>query len=282
MKDFKNKTAFVTGAASGIGLALSKELVARGANVMMSDVNVVSLETAAADINAVGQIATVACNVADHDSVVLASEKVIQRFGQVDLLFNNAGVSLAGQSGLIAIEDWRWIVDINLMGVVHGTEVFLPLLRAHQQQAHIVNTASMAGHVASAYMSPYHATKFAVVGYSESLRQELQESNIGVSVLCPTWVKSNIYNAHGGAPSLSESENDFTDSPVYQMSKQLIDNGMSAEDFADLTLNAILKNRFYVFNDPAARVAIDNRREQILTDYDACLAESANLIEVQL
>ena len=282
MKDFKNKTAFVTGAASGIGFALTKALIARGANVMMSDVDVDGLAAAAAAINCADQIGTVGCNVADHGSVVAASEAVIQRFDHVHLVFNNAGVSLAGQNGSIAIEDWRWIVDINLMGVVHGTEVFLPLLRSHGEAAHVVNTASMAGHIASAYMSPYHASKFAVVGYSESLYQELEGSNIGVSVLCPTWVKSNIYNTHGGAPSLLNSDNDFTDSPVYQMSKQLIDNGMSAEDFADLTLGAIAQERFYVFNDPEARAAIDSRRDHILVDYDACLADATNLTEVQL
>jgi NADP-dependent 3-hydroxy acid dehydrogenase YdfG len=286
MNDFKNKTAFVTGAASGIGLALSKALFAKGANVMMSDVDADRLSFVASqvesEIKSAAQIDTVECNVADHSSVVAASKATIHRFGQVNLLFNNAGVSLAGQSGAIAVEDWRWIVDINLMGVVHGTEVFLPLMRINENDGHIINTASMAGHFSSPYMSPYNATKFAVVGYSESVRQELEGSNIGISVLCPTWVKSNIYNTHGGAPSLSNSDHDFTDSPVYQRSKQLIDNGMSAANFANLSLEAVAQGRFYVFNDPAARVAIDSRRNHILSDYDACLADVTNtLIEVQ-
>lgn len=282
MQSFKNKTAFVTGAASGIGLALTKALIAEGTNVMMSDVDGDSLDAAAKSLNEPTQVDTVICNVADHASVKDAAKAVVQRFGEVHLLFNNAGVSLAGQNGSIAIEDWRWIVDINLMGVVHGTEVFLPLIRSHDQGGYIVNTASMAGHFTSAYMSPYNATKFAVVGYSESVRQELEGSNIGISVLCPTWVKSNIYNTQGGAPSASQSDSDFTDSPVYQMSKQLIDNGMSAEDFASLTLDSISKDRFYVFNDPAARVAIDSRRDHILDDYDACLADAAAyLVEVE-
>ena len=273
MKELKNKTAFVTGAASGIGLALSKALIAKGANVMMSDIDVESLDAAALEINVDDKIGTVVCNVADHSSVVAASKATIQRFGQIHLLFNNAGVSLAGQNGSIAIEDWRWLVDINLMGVVHGIEVFLPLIRSHGDEGYIVNTASMAGHFTSAYMSPYNATKFAVVGYTESLRQDLEGSNIGVSVLCPTWVKSNIYNTHGDAPSLSKKNIDFTVSPVYQMSKQLVDNGMSAKNFAALVLSAIHQKRFYVFNDPDARIAIDTRRNHILTDYDACLAE---------
>ncbi len=273
MTTFENKTAFVTGAASGIGLAISKALIENGANVMMSDVDADALEIAAKEIAQPERVGTIACNVSDYDSMVIASEATLARFNEVNLLFNNAGVSLAGQNGAIAIADWRWIVDINLMGVVNGIEIFLPLIRANQNDGHIVNTASMAGHFASGYMAPYNATKYAVVGYSESLRQELEGSKIGVSVLCPTWVKSNIYNAHGGAPSFAESGADFTDSPVYQMSKQLIDNGMSATDFTSLVLSSILKNRFYVFNDQEARVAIDARRDHILSDYDACLAE---------
>lgn len=276
MTTFENKTAFVTGAASGIGLAISRALIENGANVMMSDVDADALEIAAKEIAQPERVGTTACNVADYDSMVIASEATLARFNEVNLLFNNAGVSLAGQNGAIAIADWRWIVDINLMGVVNGIEIFLPLIRANQNDGHIVNTASMAGHFASGYMAPYNATKFAVVGYSESLRQELEGSKIGVSVLCPTWVKSNIYNTHGGAPSFSDTSTDFTNSPVYQMSKQLIDNGMSADDFAKLTLSSVSKNRFYVFNDREARVAIDARREHILADYDACLAELAS------
>lgn len=276
METVFNKTAFVTGAASGIGLALTKSLIRDGANVMMSDIDAEALNIAAAAIAAPHRIGTVVCNVAEHESVVAAADATMSRFGKVHLLFNNAGVSLAGQNGSINVKDWRWIIDINIMGVVHGVEVFLPLIQSFGEGGHIVNTASMAGHITSSYMAPYNATKFAVVGYSEALRQELEGSDVGVSVLCPTWVKSNIYNAHGGAPSLSGSPVDFTQSPLYKMSKQLVDNGMSAEDFADLSLRAIHLNRFYVFNDPDARSAIDSRRDHILSDYDACLADIHN------
>ncbi len=273
METFKHKTAFVTGAASGIGLALSKALVAEGANVVMSDINLLNLKTVAAAINAPDKTATVACNVADHTSVMQAADFAMARFGNIHMLFNNAGVSLGGASGKIAAKDWRWIVDINLMGVIYGTEVFLPLMQSHGEGGHIINTASMAGHFTTALMAPYNATKFAVVGYSESIRQELEGSDIGITILCPTWVKSNIYNAPALRPSMDDTDEDFTQTPTYHLSKHLIDNGMSAEDFASLSLGAIRQNRFYVFNDPAARVAIDARRDHILADYDACLAE---------
>ncbi len=273
MNYFENKTAFVTGAASGIGLAITKALVSQGANVMMSDVNAEGLDLAAKQIGNAEQVATVVCNVAEHESVLAASKATIKRVGKVHLLFNNAGVSLAGKNGAIAVEDWRWIIDINVMGVVNGIETFLPLSQSHDEGGHIINTASMAGHATAPFMAPYHASKFAVVGYSESLQQDLKDTNVGVSVLCPTWVKSNIYNAPDGAPSQADTDQDFSDSQVYQMTKQLVDNGMSAEDFAALVLSAVEQKRFYVFNDREARAAIDVRRDHILSDYDACLAE---------
>lgn len=272
MKTFENKTAFVTGAASGIGLALTKALVAEGANVMMADINTDNLEAAFAVIDNPARTSTIICDVADHTSVAATAKATLERFGQVDLLFNNAGVGLAGKSGNIATEDWKWIVDINLMGVVYGVEVFLPHMLSRGGQGHIINTASMAGHMAAPYMAPYNATKFAVVGYSEGLKLELENTDIGISVLCPTWIKSNIYNASASRPSLGGKGEDNSGDAVYQQVKHVVDNGMDPEIYAALTLNAIKENRFYVFNDPKARAMIDTRRNQILSDYDACLA----------
>jgi len=127
-------------------------------------------------------------------------------------------------------------------------------------------------------MAPYHATKFAVVGYSESLAQELAGTNIGVSVLCPTWVKSNIYNGAAGRPTAQitgalKGAPDEAAAALYNMTKGLVDNGMSAEKYAALVLASIKADRFYVFNDPEARSAIDMRRAAILKDYDACLKD---------
>lgn len=281
MKSFENKTAFITGAASGIGLALTKALTAQGANVMMADINGENLDAAAQavrDAGGPGKVETCLCDVIKPDDVAAGRDAAIAAFGNVHLVFNNAGVGLAGKPGNIPLKDWQWITDINLMGVVYGVEHFTPHMIKHGEPSRIVNTASMAGHMTMGGMAPYHATKFAVVGYSESLTQELAKTNIGVSVLCPTWVKSNIYNGAAGRPT-AQVKGETTAPPdeaaaaLYTMTKGLVDNGMTAEKYAALVLKSILADRFYVFNDGEARAAIDMRRAAILKDYDACLAD---------
>jgi len=177
---------------------------------------------------------------------VAARDAALARFPKIHFVINNAGVSLAGRPGQIPLQDWQWITDINVLGLVYGVEGFVPHMIGHGEPSHIVNTASMAGHMASPGMAPYHATKFAAVGYSESLALELAKTNIGVSVLCPTWVKSNIHNTSDKRPTAKEGE---------------------------LVLKSIAAKRFYIFNDPEARAMIDVRRDAILKDYDACLKD---------
>jgi NADP-dependent 3-hydroxy acid dehydrogenase YdfG len=272
MTEIARKNAFVTGAASGIGLALTKALVARGAHVMMADMNAEGLAAARAEVGE-AHTESVVCDVSDEQSVQSAAQATIDAFGKVHLLFNNAGVSLAGRPGQIDLRDWQWITDINLMGVVHGVETFLPLIAAHDEGGHIVNTASMAGHVTAPGMGPYFATKFAVTGYSEALRIELKKSGIGVSCLCPTWVKSNIHNTSDNSPAAEIHREKFKQSDAYKTVRSLVENGMSPDVYAELCMKAIEANRLHVFNDPEARQAMIDRHEANLADYDACLAD---------
>jgi len=184
MTDIKNKTAFVTGAASGIGFALAEGLLKRGAKVALVDIDEEGLSAAQEKLG--GETMAIICDVANPDAVKSAAAVAIDTFGKVHLIFNNAGVSLPGRPGRIALEDWRWITDINILGVVYGCEAFIPHIVGHGEGGHIINTASTAGHVTGVGMGPYFASKFAVVGYSEALSQELAEAGINVSCLCPT------------------------------------------------------------------------------------------------
>ncbi len=271
MQDFNNKVAFVTGAASGIGLAISKALLNAGANVMMADINADGLQAAAKSLGFDdSRIGTVLCDVKNAESVNAAAKATIDAFGKVHIVMNNAGVGLGGFPGSIPLEDWRWITDINFLGVVYGVEAFVPLMQAHGEGGYIVNTASMAGHIAAPGMAPYHATKFAVVGYSEALAQELEKINIGVSVLCPTWVKSNIHNTASKRPS-ADPESPMPNSKVYQAMKNFVENGISPDVLADLVLKSMQAKRLYIFNDPEAKAFIAHRSKAIMEDYDACL-----------
>jgi NAD(P)-dependent dehydrogenase (short-subunit alcohol dehydrogenase family) len=273
MKDFTNKTAFITGAASGIGLALATAMGKRGANVMLADIDGDGLERVKKELSNQGMnVDSVVCNVADAQSVQDAADATIKAFGKVHIVANNAGVSLAGSTGKVNLKDWRWIVDINLMGVVYGVEIFTPLLLSHGEGGYLINTASMAGHFTMPKLGPYNATKYAVVGYSESLQQELTPLGVDVCVLCPTWIKTQIHNTGKKRPSFDQNHAEFESDPMYQAIRDLIDNGLSPDALAELTLEAMAAKRFYVFTDPEARAMIDVRRDMIAKDYDACLA----------
>ena len=275
MTKFNNQTAFVTGAASGIGFALCESLLAKDAKVMMADIDAAGLEKALAKLGgASDKLAATICDVRNAESVQAAADKTIDVFGKVHIVMNNAGVALAGRSGNIDLKDWQWIVDINLMGVAYGVEIFTPLIKSHGEGGHFLNTASMAGHMTTEYMPPYHATKFAVVGYSESIAQELTHHNIKVTCLCPTWVKSNIAKSGSGRPSASKKDHieGAMAKAAHNNVSALVANGMDASRMAELTLAMMSQGRMHVFNDPEARPAIDIRAKSLAADYDAALA----------
>src|SRR5947209_6624114 len=203
MRDFAGKAAFITGGASGIGLALTRGLVQAGCRVMLADIEESALADAVESLNAIGpEIRGVVCDVADPAAVDHAAGQAISAFGKVHILCNNAGV--AGGSGIdnISLDNWRWVLDVNLMGVMHGVQALLPHMRAHGEGGHIVNTASMAGVLSGGLgFSPYVASKFAVVGMSEGLATELKPHGIGVTVLCPGFVRTRIAEAGRNRPA---------------------------------------------------------------------------------
>lgn len=272
MTDIAGKTAFITGGANGIGLAVAKSLAARGANVMLADINEAGLAAAKTSLGEMNvRVETVVCDVAKDDAVQAAAQRTIELFDKVHIIVNNAGVALGGEPGKIEIKDWRWIVDINLMGVVHGVEAFVPHIQAHGEGGHIINVASMAGHIAMPGMGPYHATKFAVVGYSEALRAELAGAGIGVSVLCPGWVKTNIHESVAARPSGGVDLN----SPESAAMAQIIENGYPADDVAEWVSDCVEADRLYIFTHADMRPAIDARYGMVSADYDAAIAHPA-------
>jgi NAD(P)-dependent dehydrogenase (short-subunit alcohol dehydrogenase family) len=170
MDQFSGKTAFVTGGASGIGFALGKAFAELGMKVMLADIEKDALISAQAEFRSFGgNVRGVVCDVADPGSVERAAQETFESFGNVHILCNNAGVAAAGGIDTISLESGRWVFDVNVMGVIHGTRTFLPHMRAHGEGGHIVNTASMAGLQSQMGLSPYSASKYAVVSISEGL-----------------------------------------------------------------------------------------------------------------
>jgi len=193
MQQLAGKTAFITGAASGIGLALATAFAGEGMKVMLADIESAPLDRAVEALRASGaEVRGVVCDVADPVSMDDAADAAFRAFGNVHVLCNNAGVAAGGGIEQISIESWRWVIDVNLMGVVHGIKSFLPHIRRHGEGGHIVNTASMGGMNAGLGFSPYSASKFAVVSMSEGLAWQLAPDGIGVSVLCPSYVRTRI------------------------------------------------------------------------------------------
>lgn len=274
METFEGKTAFITGGAGGIGLAVAGSLGRRGANIMLADISQEKLGEAVATLAGDGIVADmVVCDVADAASMEDAARRTVERFGKVHIVINNAGVSLIGPPGEIPLEDWRWIVDTNLMGVIHGVEVFLPLLRAHGEGGHIVNTASIAGHWAVAGSGPYSATKFAVVGYTEALRQDLASQDIGVSLLCPGWVRTRLQEARLRRPSHVAAGPDAEDMPneATRMADEAIASGIDPALVGEWVADCMAARRFYIFTHPEMAPIINRRAIAMKIDYAACI-----------
>jgi NAD(P)-dependent dehydrogenase (short-subunit alcohol dehydrogenase family) len=264
MQDFVGKTAFITGGASGIGLALGQVFAEAGMNVMLADIEEGALTTAVERLrHPHSNVQGIICDVADPASVEKAAAETFEVFGNVHVLCNNAGV--AGGSGIddISVETWRWVVDVNLMGVVHGISSFLPRMRAQGEGGHIVNTASMAGLENGLGFSPYAASKFAVVSMSEGLAWQLSSLRIGVTVLCPGFVRTQISGSarnrperYGPAPTLPPK------SPggiLAAESARLQQLGLDPFDVAKRTLTAIQNNELYVFTHPEMREPVKKR-----------------------
>jgi len=193
MRELAGKTAFVTGGASGIGLALGRAFAQAGMKVMLADIETEALAAAVKSLHNSGpDVRGVRCDVADPLSVEHAAEASYEAFGNVHVVCNNAGVAGGGGIDTISLDSWRWVLDVNLMGVLHGIRTFLPHIRAHGEGGHIVNTASMAGMDSGLGFSSYVASKFAVVGLSEGLATQLKPLGIGVTVLCPGYVRTRI------------------------------------------------------------------------------------------
>jgi NAD(P)-dependent dehydrogenase (short-subunit alcohol dehydrogenase family) len=280
MRSLKGRVAVVTGAASGIGLALAERFTAEGMKVVLADVEVEPLGRAERSLRSAGaEVLAVPTDVSKADQVDRLARQAREAFGAIHVVCNNAGVGATSGAAFweMSRADWEWVLGVNFWGAVNGMRAFVPIL-LEQDEGHVVNTASMAGLNTSApgSMGVYSVSKHAVVALSESLQVSLQVrgANVGVSVLCPAWVRTNISESKRNRPvEYPDTEPDRTPqaTAAIEYVKQLVATGTPPADIAATVVDAIYKQRFYVLPHREALPGVRQRMEDILQDRSPVL-----------
>ncbi len=275
MKNVEDKVAFITGGASGIGRAMARSFAGAGMKVVVCDIEESALEDFREEFKGSNaEVLAIQADVTDRDSMEAAANAAEERFGKVHVLCNNAGVAVTGPVDTMNYEDWDWVLDVNLNGVVNGIVTFLDRIKAHGEGGHIVNTSSMAGQVGIRGMSVYNASKFAVLGMSESMALELSEHNIGVSALCPGLVNTNIFTSERNRPDEfggPEASGELIPNPDDESDRsldELLRTSLDPAAVGDMVLHAIQNDEFYIFTHPEFISLLEGRGEMLRTSFD--------------
>lgn len=271
MKDLAGRTAFVTGGASGIGLGLARALLAEGCKVAIADIRADALDAALKTLDN-AEVIALPLDVASRDGFAAAADEAEARLGPVSLVFNNAGVNLFQTIDASSYDDWDWVMGVNFGGVVNGVATFVPRIKARGQGGYIVNTASMGAFLVGPSPGIYTTAKFAVRGLSESLRYSLAPHGIGVSLLLPGLVKSNIYASDEVRPESLKADAKPTDAAWVERLAGVHQSGMEPDIIAARVIEAIHANRFYIFSHPEFRDEVREVFDEIVAafrDYPA-------------
>lgn len=272
MQELEGKVAFITGGASGIGLAMARSFAAAGMKIVIADIQVDALKAAEAELKGKNaDVLAIELDVSDRDAMARAADEAESVFGKVHVLCNNAGVAAGGPLDQATYQDWDWVIGVNLHGVVNGLHTFVPRIKRHGEGGHVVNTASIAGQVALPGLGVYNATKYAVVGISETLQQELEPDGIGVSVLCPGFVATNIYDSERNRPPQLANPDAKEDEGFLgntELVEELRGNAMDPAVVGEKVLEAVRANDFYIFTHPEFKTMVQARFENILAAFD--------------
>ena len=260
MDQLDGRVAVVTGAASGIGLGMARAFAAEGMKVVLADVDVAGLDAAAASLDA--ETLAVPTDVADAGAVARLADRTVEHFGGVHVVCNNAGVFTIGYQWETSLEDWSWVLGVNLTGVIHGIHSFVPRMLASGEPGHVVNTASMGGLIASPLTGPYGASKHAVVGISKGLRAELKMTRqpVGVSVVCPGEVATGILE-HLRARYGDDEVPPVVQTVLDRLEGRLDSMGMTIDDAGAMVARAVRDDQFWVF--PNAEFHLDAYRKDL-------------------
>lgn len=276
MLDLTGKTAVISGGADGIGFSLARAFGSRGMNIVLADIEAPQLAQAASSLEEAGvPVLAVEMDVALRDDWSRTAEATRQRFGDVHMLVNNAGVS-GGIGGLGTLDDsgWRWTIDVNLMGVVYGADTFVPLMKAHGDSAWLINVASMAGMGGVPLAGAYTATKAAVVALTEAWAIELANTPVAVSVLAPAFVKTRIHQSWRNrqpryAPTVEPGADVMR---VAKSTAQAVANGIDADLLSARVLEALEAGERYIFTHPNYQGITDHRSEAIAGAFERAAA----------
>ena len=274
MKDFQDKVAVVTGAASGIGRALAGKSAQEGMKVVLADVEESALKQAEEELKASGaQVLAVRTDVSQAGDVENLAQQAFATYGAVHLLFNNAGVGVGTTVWKSSLADWQWVLGVTLWGVIYGIHYFVPRMLAQDSEGHIVNTASAAGLISSSGMGIYKVSKHGVVTLSETLALELaaRGAKLKASVLCPEWVNTRILDAERNRPqAFQNAPEEQHMSPqmaaMVEVARQWVQAGLAPAQVAEMVFDAIRQEKFYILTHPTTKQGVQLRMEDILQE----------------
>jgi len=279
VKDLEGKVAVITGAASGIGLGMAKRFAPAGMNIALVDIEAEPLERAGKELEAAGtRVMTSRVDVSKADQMDGLAKSVLDHFGGVHLVCNNAGVGSGGPMWALAPADWEFVMGPNLWGVIHGIRTFTQTL-IDQNEGHIVNTASMAGLLNVPGMGPYNMTKAGVVAISETLYFDLADAapGVGVSVLCPGFVSTQIWDSERNRPAELQTSEPRASEEEYELMRgamrQVLEGAMAPERVADLVHDAVVNEQFYIYTHPGTGTAIEQRMSRMVKAQNPVLPE---------
>jgi len=272
MKEFKDKVAVITGAANGIGFGIAERCAQLGMKVVLAGINAENLAAAEEKLRSTGAaLLSVRTDVSKREDVEALAQKTLEAFGAVHLLINNAGVAAGSSVWESTWEEWEWVMNVNLWGVLYGVKVFTPIMLAQDTEAHIVNAASVAGLLPDHPCAPYQVTKHAVVALTENLYYSLAEQNskVKVSVICPGWVKTEILTSERNRPAeLKNKTGSVADKrkrvESYREMQDAIEKGMSVQELTEHVFRAIENEQLYVLSHPEVTPLIQERMDNIL------------------
>jgi NAD(P)-dependent dehydrogenase (short-subunit alcohol dehydrogenase family) len=281
MSQFTGKTAIISGGAEGIGLGIAAALGKQGMNIVLADIDTAQLKIAHGELDSQSiAVHTVSMDVTKPEDWQKAVNETIARFGKIHMLINNAGVSAApGPIEKTNHKDWQWVIDVNLMGVVYGTQAVIPKIKEHGEGGWLLNVASMAGMTGVPYAGAYTATKVAVVGMSEAWHAELFKQNIQVSVLCPAFVRTRIHLSQRNRQDeyAAPQTNVQVDTKTKNAVSELVENGIPTDLVAARVIEALEAKEFYIFTHPSHRVITQKRSQEI--DDAFARAEKSPLLQ---